>query len=386
MKFVVTVMVRDEVDIVALMVEHHLAQGADLIIATDNGSVDGTAEVLQRYADLGVLELHHDPVFRKQQFAVVTKMARRAFTEHGADWVINADADEFWVPRDRSLTLRAALEATPTSLATFTVPVTNLVGPPAIRGSGVDRSLWRDVRSLDQLQAVGIFAQPTPDSIHRGDPAIVVSQGNHFVSLASNGEPDDRYSLEVLHLPWRSWLQYERRVLNTGRSYEANPDLRPSKNHHVMADYRRHLAGRLQYAFLLRLPLEKDLVGGDADDGFVYDAWLRDHLHALAGQALIPDLVARCLDASLDEPIDPAEHERDANVGRLLIVLERERDEALEPLRIREEWLDVVQRTVRAVKRRTIRVVKRRTVGAIKRRPSGRADRDQGDGSPEAME
>jgi len=387
MKFIVTVMVRDEVDIIALMIEHHLAQGADLIIATDNGSVDGTAGGLQRYADLGVLELHHDPVFRKQQHAVVTRMARRAFTEHDADWVINADADEFWVPCDRSLTLRSALEATPTSLDAFTVPVTNLVGPPAMRGSGVDRLLWRDQRSPEQLQAVGIFAQPTGDAIHRGDPAIVVSQGNHFVSLASNGQPDDAFALEVLHLPWRSWLQYERRVVNTGRSYEANPNLRPSKNHHVMADYRRHLAGRLQYAFLLRLPLEKDLVGGDADDGFVYDAWLRDHLHALAGDALIPDLVARCLDASLDEPIDPAEHERDANVGRLLIVLERERDEALEPLRIREEWLDVVQRTVRAVKRRTIRVVKRRTVGAIKRRlRSGVRAGVQADGSPEAME
>ena len=54
MKFVVTVMVRDEADIIAAMVEHHLAQGADLIIATDNGSIDGTTEVLQAYADLGV--------------------------------------------------------------------------------------------------------------------------------------------------------------------------------------------------------------------------------------------------------------------------------------------------------------------------------------------
>ena len=139
MRFVVTLMVRDEADIIAAFVEHHLAQGADLIIATDNGSVDGTTEVLQRYADLGVLELHHDPVFRKQQHAVVTGMARRAFTEHGADWVINADADEFWVPCDKRLTLRSALEAIPTSLETFTVPVTNLVGPPAMRGSGVDR-------------------------------------------------------------------------------------------------------------------------------------------------------------------------------------------------------------------------------------------------------
>ena len=190
MRFVVTVMVRDEVDIIAAMVEHHLAQGADLVIATDNGSIDGTTEVLQRYADLGVVELHHDPVHRKQQHSVVTGMARRAFTEHGADWVINADADEFWAPRDKRLTLRSALDAIPVSLGAFTAPVTNLVGPPAMRGSSIDRSLWRDLRTPDQLHAVGIYAQPTDDAVHRGDPDVTVAQGNHFVSIASTGQPD----------------------------------------------------------------------------------------------------------------------------------------------------------------------------------------------------
>ena len=353
-------MVRDEVDVIAAFVEHHLAQGADLIIATDNGSVDGTTDVLQRYADLGVLELHHDPVFRKQQHAVVTGMARRAFTEHGADWVINADADEFWVPCDKRLTLRSALERIPTALGAFTVPVTNLVGPPAMRGSGIDRLLWRDRRTPEQLQAIGIFAQPTDDAVHRGDPEVVVSQGNHFVSLKSTGQPEDASALEVLHLPWRSWLQYERRVINTGRSYEANPDLRPSKNHHGMADYRRQLAGRLTYAFLVRLPMQKDLDGDDAGGAFVYDAWLRDHLHALVDRALLPDLLARCLDASNDEPIDPAEHARAATLGRLFVALERERDDArrladervAKPPRIRDDWLRVTRRTAGAIKRR----------------------------------
>ena len=360
MKLVVTVMVRDEVDIIAAMLEHHVAQGADLIIATDNGSVDGTTEILQRYADLGVVELHHDPVFRKQQHAVVTGMARRAYTDHGADWVINADADEFWVPCDRRLTLRSALEAIPLSLAAFTVPVTNLVGPPAMRGSGADRLLWRDRRTPEQLRAVGIFAQPTSDAVHRGDPDIVVSQGNHFVSLKSTGQPEPALELEVLHLPWRSWLQFEQKVVNTGRSYEANPTLRPSKNHHGMADYRRHLAGRLTYAFLVRQPSQKDLASGEQDGAFVYDPWLRDHLHALVHRALLPDLVERCLDASQDEPIDPSDHERDASVGRLFIELEQERDEARKlaeeriarPPRIRDDWLRVTRRTAGAAKRR----------------------------------
>lgn len=373
MRFVVTMMVRDEIDIVAAMIEHHLAQGADLIIATDNGSVDGTTEVLQSYADLGVLELHHDPVFRKQQHALVTTMARRAYTEHGADWVVNADADEFWVPCDRRLTLRSALEAIPLSLGAFPIPVTNLVGPPAMRGSGVDRLLWRDMRTAEQLQAVGIFAQPTGDVLHRGDPDVVLAQGNHFVSLESAGQPDPAFAIEVLHVPWRSYVQFERKVTNTGRSYEANPDLKPSKNHHGIADYRRYLAGRLLFAFLDRQPLERDLVAAGPDGAFVYDPWLRDHLHELTGRALRPDLLAPILDAASDEPIDRAEHERGATIGRLFIDLERqrdareqERDEALrlvgaleraaarraKPTPLRDDWLRVGRRTGAALKRR----------------------------------
>jgi hypothetical protein len=369
MKLVMTVMVRDEIDIIAAMIEHHLAQGADLIIATDNGSIDGTAEVLQRYADLGVLELHHDPVFRKQQHAVVTGMARRACTEHGADWVVNADADEFWAPVDKRLTLHQALSAIPVSLNAFTAPVTNLVGPPAMRGSGIDRLLWRDHRTQEQLNEVGIYAQPTSDAVHRGDPNVVVAQGNHFVSLESKGQPDPAHALEVLHLPWRSWLQLEQKVAHAGRAYESNPDLKPSKNHHGMADYRRYQAGRLEYAFLLRQPLERDLVAGQAHGTFAYDTWLRDELHALADRARIPELLAPCLDGSADAPFDPAEHERAAEIGRMFVDLERERDDAVRradtksparPPRIRDDWVRVNRRTAGAIKRRIGRMVRRR--------------------------
>jgi glycosyltransferase involved in cell wall biosynthesis len=340
-----TMMVRDEIDVVVPMLEHHFDQGVDLAIVTDNGSVDGTTEVLERYAATGKVELHHDPAHAKQQGRVVTTMARRAFTEHGADWVINADADEFLVPLDRSLTIRAALERTPVSLNAFTVPVVNLVGRPAERGAGIGRLTWRDHRSEEQLVAVGVHAHPTPNAIHVGDAGVQVSQGNHFVSLVSRGQPDPAVAMEVLHLPWRSWCQFSQKVVNSGLAYEASPDLRPSPRHHGMADYRRARAGWLLNAFLLRLPPDTDLANGDA---FAEDRWLADRLHNLVNRAVFPDLLSPALDGANDQPFGTVEHSLRAEAGALLLALERER--AVDRER-EKELLDTVERLRRRVRR-----------------------------------
>lgn len=309
-------MVRDEVDIVAAMVEHHLDQGVDLLIVTDNASVDGTTEVLEQYAAAGHIELHHDPVHRKQQSTVVTGMARRARTEHRADWVLNLDADEFLLPVDRSMTVREALEATPLSLNAFTVPVTNVVGPAGWSGSGLSRLLWRDQRPVEDLEAIGIHAHPTPNAVHRGESDVQVAQGNHFVSLVSNGQPPEEVSMEVLHLPWRSWAQLERKVVNAGKAYESNPDLRPSPKHHGMRDYRRYQAGRLKEAYLARTPQRADLEAGAQRGHYVYDDRLDHHLRALLDRARLPDLLRPVVAPEADRPIPDDEHARGAQLGR----------------------------------------------------------------------
>src|SRR4029079_6894834 len=69
----------------------------------------------------------------------------------------------------------------------------------------------RDTAGNDEISEVGIHAQPTSDAVHRGDPNVVVAQGNHFVSLESKGQPEAADALEVLHLPWRSWTQLEQK-------------------------------------------------------------------------------------------------------------------------------------------------------------------------------
>ena len=98
-----TLLVRDERDIVEEHLAFHLAAGVDEVIVTDHASTDGTEEILARYESDGRVRVLREPEGPFRQREWVTGMARLAATEHGADWVINGDADEFWWPRGGSL-------------------------------------------------------------------------------------------------------------------------------------------------------------------------------------------------------------------------------------------------------------------------------------------
>src|SRR5262245_20016771 len=98
-----TLLARDERDIVEQHLAFHLTAGVDLLIVTNHASSDGTEDVLARYEQEGRARVirEDDGPFRQREW--VTRMARLAADEHGADWVLNSDVDEFWWPRGGSL-------------------------------------------------------------------------------------------------------------------------------------------------------------------------------------------------------------------------------------------------------------------------------------------
>lgn len=271
-----TLMVRDEADIISPMIEHHLNQGVDIIIVTDNGSVDGTTEILDDFAQRGLLELRHDPVHRKQQGVVVSEMARDASRLYDADWVFNADADEFWMPVSPHLTLHQAFREIDRGIQSFTVDVVDMTGPPALTGTGLQRLVYRDLRSTEKLNAIGLHAHSSSDAAHIGDPGVTVVQGNHAVSLESRGAPQRDLAIEVLHFPWRSWEQFSRKVENAGSSYLKSQDLKPSPNHHGMRDYRRLREDTLYPSYLYRHPSPQVLADGLLSGDFVLDRRIAD--------------------------------------------------------------------------------------------------------------
>ncbi len=355
MRLVMTAMIRDEADIVTAMIEHHRAQGVDQFIITDNGSTDGTTEILERYSADGLVDLRRDPIHRKQQGESVTAMAQDAYRLHGADWVINADADEFWVAMDRTMGLRAAFETFDTSWRSFTVPVIDMTGAPALRGSGLSRLVYRDTRPVDELKRIGLHAHSTTNAVHVGDPDVQVAQGNHLVSIASCGQPRPGTGIEVLHLPWRSWEQFSAKVRNAGRAYDSNPDLSPSPNHHGMRDWRRLQEGTLFAWYLLRHPTTERLALAGLDGTLTLDRTLADISPPVADQPLDRDL-ARHTGELLRSVID-----RDRRIDELLDELGTTRadlggvraslDDALQRIESLETQLDLV------MNRRAVRVV-----------------------------
>ena len=378
-KIVMTLMVRDEADIIAAMIEHHLAQGVDLIIATDNGSVDGTREILEDYAGTGRLEVHDYLAHDKNQTAVVSGMASRAATVHRATWVLNADADEFFVARMPDMTLKDAFKGIPTGIGSFHAPVVNMTGEPARRGAAFERLVWRDEREESTLmETVALHAHPSADAVHVGKADVTVQQGNHGVDIPSMGEPDERFAIEVLHFPWRTYDQYSTKIVNTGRSYDANPTLNPSPRHHGMRDYRFWKAGVLEPLYLVRHP------SAEPGDGFTRDDRVLSSLRGLLdeGTALRPERLSPLLDATWDAYTDD-ERANAVDLARVVIPLEIEhieastrwrdlyRGEAAGRRRAEQERDSAVAERDRLARNPEARV--RRAVGRLLRAVKGRA-------------
>jgi hypothetical protein len=212
-----TLLVRDEVDIVADMLDAHFALGVDHVIATDNRSEDGTVEVLERYRDEARLTLLHEPADDYAQARWVTRMARLAATELDADWVINADADEIWWPTTGDL--HSALAAVPASCDVLVVPRFNFLLRPDDGEAWHRRLRWRLTTSVNQD---GVTLGPKV--CHRATPEAVVAMGNHAVDH-DTGEACTDDLIQLLHFPMRSYRQFANKIAKGGAALARNTEL-----------------------------------------------------------------------------------------------------------------------------------------------------------------
>ena len=288
MKVVMTLTARNEADLIDEMIAFHLAIGVDFVIAADNESNDGTTEVLETYVQDGYAELIRVPdPFR--QIELVTEMARRAATDHGADWVINSDADEFWWPRGGSL--KEILAAVPAKYGSVRGMWRNFAPRPETDGSFAERMTVRSQQPVDDLHPFNTHFK----SVHRASPDVEVGGGNHDVVGTGVTPLPGWYPLDVLHFPIRSYEQFERKFLrhydvtSGGTGNATNPFYNRIRD--------AHRDGRLRDLYDEFVVDDASLAARVADGTLAEDTRLRDALRSLQRDPPRIDLGASAVDS-----------------------------------------------------------------------------------------
>jgi hypothetical protein len=277
MKLVMTLLVRDEEDILDANLRFHLDRGVDFVLVTDNASVDGTPEILREYERTGHVRVYLKTEDVYAQAEWVSEMARDACVKDGADWVINADADEFWWPHRGNL--KSTLAGLHEQVGAVAARRVNF--PPIADEAGAfyERQIVREVTSVDAGD------RPLPPKIcHRGVRKVVIAQGNHRVIrpvLATLPAPGP---ITILHFPMRTWAQFENKIRKGGAAYERNPRLHPRLGHTWRELYRLLQDGHLRAFYEDSLLAPDDVAPGIAHGRLVVDRRLRESLRRLNGE------------------------------------------------------------------------------------------------------
>lgn len=266
-----TLLVRDEEDIVRANLDFHLGHGVDFVIATDNRSEDGTVGILEEYEARGVLRLLHEPGDDYSQGRWVTRMARLAAVDHGADWVVNNDADEFWIARDGDLA--AVLAEVPVDYDAVLVPRYNFVvasGPE--EGAFHQRMTVRYAEPYDPIKQGPI----QPKMAHRASPVAEVLQGNHDVAWPGRGPALRDAPLEILHFPVRTLAQFENKIVKGGAAYERNTELPERYGHQWRSLYDAQRRGELAALYERAVLGPEAIAQGVAEGALVVDRRLAE--------------------------------------------------------------------------------------------------------------
>lgn len=235
-KITMTLLVRNEEDIIADTILFHHALGVDSFIVMDNLSTDATPDILRDLSQ--TIEIDYIIQLRDDydQSAWVTEMARHAATDHKADWIINSDADEFWIPERGDLsTLLADLSPQTAALKVQRHnAVVTLDSPSGIGGRSHPRTSM-----LFERESTNNLGKPLPGKIlHRASEGVTVAQGNHNIRDLPGKTEHAGDRLRILHYPYRSLELYREKIRLGGAAYARNSVL-PSS---VGATWRSHYA------------------------------------------------------------------------------------------------------------------------------------------------
>ena len=205
-------MVRDEADIIEIVIRH-MATQVDALVVADNRSVDGTSDILHDLiSELPIpMRVITDDEVGYQQSRKMTALAVEAHEQFGAGWIVPFDADEIWYAPNGSISNHLASQP-----PTVNVVAANLFDHVA---SGLD--------DLEERNPVGRinwrrdYAAALPKVAARWHPSLKIGMGNHDVSFKQFAYNESPGRMAIRHFPYRSPEQIVRKIRNGAEAYAA---------------------------------------------------------------------------------------------------------------------------------------------------------------------
>lgn len=209
MKLVAVSIVKNEADVIEAFVRHTRAW-VDHHLVFDHDSTDGTREILGALArEDASLTLYTDAALGNLQQARSNHLTRLAASQHGADWVLPLDADEFIVAPDRT-TLEQVLGPA-SSVQPVSVCMVNFY--PAKDDDVSERNPALRIRH--RVHRDFVFKKIIVPKALAQDPQVIAGKGSHAllrdgVAIPDRVAPENVY---FAHFPQRTLGQQVCRLI-----------------------------------------------------------------------------------------------------------------------------------------------------------------------------
>ena len=218
-RLIMTLLVKNEEDMLEENLIFHKAMGVDGFIITDNNSSDRTPEIIRKYKEKGwIVEAIEEKATDYQQKKWVDRMIWKAKSGHKADWVINADADEIWYAPSGDL--KTELVSSRANVLTCEM---KCVYPEEGKPFWQWGQIVEVVNDLERynLSRYSLFARQNKKVIHRTAGYIQISMGNHKVTMFP--KKVEKSNIHIYHYNIRGKKPFLEKMINGGRQLEQNP-------------------------------------------------------------------------------------------------------------------------------------------------------------------